>query len=137
MNEREEFLQYFQSVFPRMAERIQTMTESQVLDGLSEVKAARDIYVAELAERFKTMTESQSPGGPHEVKAARDFFQREQAFRKSIGKMKSWMAFFNSVEGLRSQQGAGAHAGGSPPALFDTIEEALNQRLETLRRKGT
>src|SRR5262249_35011246 len=68
MNQREEFLRYFQSVFAGMVDRIPAMTETEVLDGLRELQAARNIYHEELVERFKTMTEAEAPGG--EVKAA-------------------------------------------------------------------
>ena len=43
MNEREEFLQNFRPVFIEMVDRFETMTESQVLDGLLKVKVARGI----------------------------------------------------------------------------------------------
>jgi len=38
MNEREDFLQHFRPVFIEKVERLETMTEAQVLDGLLEVK---------------------------------------------------------------------------------------------------
>ena len=41
MNERERF---FQSVFPRTVERIATMNETEVVEGLRAVKATRDSY---------------------------------------------------------------------------------------------
>ena len=55
MNEREEFLKYFRSAFARLAEQLDTRTESEVLDGLLKVRAARSVYKEELTERIETM----------------------------------------------------------------------------------
>lgn len=107
MNEREEFLQYFQSVFTKMVERIETMTETQVLDGLQEVKAARNIYDEEFSERIQVMIQSQVQERPRVVKAWRNTSE-ELAYLRSI------QAFLNSVNKLRSQLGARARSGGSP-----------------------
>jgi hypothetical protein len=121
MNEREEFLQYFQSILARMVEKIETMTESQALDGLREVKAARNIYDEELAERIQTMTDTEVPEGPREVRP------RETSV--------AWSWPFSMLLTLRSHLSSTARYG-SPPSLLDTIEDALNKRLETLRREG-
>jgi hypothetical protein len=53
MNEREDFLQHFRPVFIEMVERLDTTTETQVLDGLLEVKAARRIWKEEFTKRIK------------------------------------------------------------------------------------
>jgi hypothetical protein len=128
MNEREEFLQYFQSVFTNMVERMETMTETQVLDGLREVKAARNIYEEEFTERIEAMIQIQVREQPRRVvKAARNTGE-ELAYLRSI------QAFLNSVNKLRSQFGARARSGGSPASLFASLEDALMKRLETLRK---
>ncbi|HMF92628.1 MAG TPA: hypothetical protein VKL40_18435 [Candidatus Angelobacter sp.] len=132
MNEREEFLLYFQSAFAKMVDRIPAMTETEVLDGLRELQAARNIYHEELVERFKTMTEAEAPGG--EVKAAPS--TTSLGFFVPSFIRKSQQDFSNSIDRLRSLLGATARTGGSPPSLFDTLEDALNQRLDTLRRNS-
>jgi hypothetical protein len=53
MNEREDFLQHFRPVFIETVERLDTMTETQVLDGLLEVKAARRIWKEKSTKRIK------------------------------------------------------------------------------------
>jgi hypothetical protein len=136
MNEREEFLQYIQSVLAEMVERIETMTESQVLDGLRDIKAARSVYVEELAERFKTMTETEGRNAPREVKAVPNMYRESPDSRNYIQKLRSQQDFFNAITKLRSQLSSRPRPGGSPPVLFDSIEDALKRRLETLRTKG-
>jgi len=135
MNEREEFLKYIQSVFAGMADRIQTMTESQVLHGLREVKTARQIYKDELVERFKSMTDAEGLDTPFRVKAVRRTYSQDADALNLIKKWRTDSAFHISVQKLRSRLSSTA-TGGSPPSLFDTLEDALNQRLETLRREG-
>jgi hypothetical protein len=129
MNEREEFLQYFKSVFTNMVERMETMTETQVLDGLREVKAARNIYEEEFAERMEAMIQTEVRERPRRVvKAARNIGE-------ALAYLRSIQPFFNSVNKLRSQLGAKARSGGSPRCLFDSLEDALKNRLETLRKR--
>lgn len=128
MNEREEFLQYFQSAFTNMVERMETMTESQVLDGLLEVKAARNIYEEEFTERIEAMVHTQAGERPRRaVRTARNTGE-ELVYLSSIH------TFLNSVNKLRSRLGPSARSGGSPACLFDSLEDALKKRLETLRK---
>lgn len=124
MNEREQFLQSFRPAFINIVERLDTMTESQVLDGLLQVRAARNIWKEELADRFDEMTQA----GPWErprVALAKGGTGEQFAHLVSI------QAFFNSVDKLRSRAGPKAPPLGS--RSFDLLEDALNMRLETLR----
>lgn len=68
MNERAEFLQNIRAVFINMADRLESMTGTEVLDGLSQVKGAQSIYHEERLERTRaTQTEPRErprvPGG--------------------------------------------------------------------------
>jgi len=136
MNEREEFLQYILPVLAEMVERIETMTESQVLDGLRDVKAARSVYVEELAERFKTITQGEALDASRPMKAAVSMYQGGFDFSIFLNKLRSQQDFFNAITKLRSQLSSRPRRGGSPPVLFDSIEDALNERLERLRGKS-
>jgi hypothetical protein len=128
MNEREEFLQYFRPVFISMVERLDTMTESQVLDGLLEVRAARNLWKEELAERFEEMIQT-GPGERPRVAWT------EGDTREQLAHLVSIQAFFNSVNKLRSRVGPKAPPLGS--RSFDLLEDALNERLESLRKGPT
>ena len=127
MNEREEFLQYFRPVFISMVERLDTMTESQVLAGLLEVRAARNVWKEELAERFEEMIQTGPPERPRVAWAKGDT-------RELLAHLVSIQPFFNSVNKLRSRVGPKAPPLGS--RSFDLLEDALNERLESLRKRG-
>lgn len=130
MNDREEFLQFFRSEFIKMVERLDTMTESQVLDGLLEVRTARKVYEEEFAERIEKMIQP----GPRErpqVAMAMGYTREQLAYLVSV--QTFWQAFFNSLEKLRSRAGARARSGGTTP--FDSLEYALNEQLESLRKR--
>lgn len=128
MNEREEFLQYFQSAFTNMVERMGTMTASQVLEGLREVKAARSIYEEEFTERIEVMLHTQAGEG------SRRAIKTQRIPGEELTYLRSMQAFLDSVNELRSQLGPSARSGGSPACLFDSLEDALKKRLETLRK---
>jgi hypothetical protein len=129
MNERKEFLQYFfRSVFTKMVGQLDTMTETQALDGLRELNAARSIYEEEIAERMK-MIQTQVGEQPGIVNVGRNTAE-ELAYLSSLE------PFLNSVNSLRSLLGAKARSGGRPPSLFNSLEDALKNRLETLRKKA-
>ena len=126
MNEREDFLQYFRSVFIGMVERLETMTETQVLDCLLEVKVARSIYKEELNERIKEMINAEPLDRPRMTWAS-------QNAHEEFASLVSIQAFFNSVNKLKSRAGASVPALGGPS--FESLEDALNERLESLRRR--
>lgn len=124
MDERQEFLKYFRSEFIKMVERLDTMTESQVLDGIAEVRAARTLWKEEVTERVAEVTHSEPQKRP---KVAGDMpHDREQ-----IEYLISIQAFFSSVNKLRMRTGAKAPPLGGPG--FDLLENALNKRLELLK----
>lgn len=125
MNEREEFLQYFRPVFINVVERLDTMTESQVLAGLLEVRAARDVWKDEVAERLEEMVQAGPRERPRVPWTKRDT-------REQVAHLVSIQAFFNSVDKLRSRVGPKAPPLGS--RSFDLLEDALNVRLESLRK---
>jgi hypothetical protein len=138
MNERAEFLEYFRSVFIKMVDRLESMTEIEVLDGLQQVEAARNIYKAEFFERIETIRTE--PRERHRVAGARRNTLDDFAYLSSIA------VFVNSLHKLRSQVGKRVHPVSSPsaanytvcsPCLFDDLEVALNERLEALRRGHT
>lgn len=126
MNGREQFLQFFRSVFIGMVERLETMTETQVLDGLMEVKVARSIYKEEFTERIKEMISAEPRERPRVAWAGR-------VTREELAYLGSIQAFFNSVNKLRSRTRAKAPPLGGP--WFDLLEDALNERLESLRKR--
>src|SRR5262249_7177826 len=107
--------------------------ETEVLDGLRELEAARNIYYDELVERFKTMTEPDAPAAPQKVTAVRSVYTQGSDLRAFVRQLSSQQKFSNSVTKLRSLLGT-ARTGGSPPNLFDALEDALNQRLVALKR---
>ena len=126
MNEREEFLRNFRPVFIKLVERLETMTESQILDGHLEVRAARDVYKAEIAQRIGKMI----PAGSRELpQIARRAYTREE-----IAYLVSVQAFLNSLNRLRSRAGAKATPLGGF-SFFGLLEDALNERLEVLTKK--
>ena len=129
MNPREEFLHNFRSVFISMVERLETMTESQVLDGILEVKAARSIYEKEFAERLGTVIHSGPSEGPRRTWAT-------PVPREELASLAALQELFNSVNRLnelRSRVGAKARPLGTLP--FGALEDALNARLESLRKR--
>ena len=127
MNEREDFLQYFRPVFIEMVERLETMTEAQVLDGLLEVKAARSIYKEEFTERIKELVNAEFGERPRVALTG-------QATREELAYLGSIQAFFNSVNKLNSRAGANVRPLGALPSAIDSLEGALNERLESLRK---
>jgi hypothetical protein len=126
MNEREEFLQFFRLAFVNIVERLDTMTERQVLDRLLEVRAARDIWKEELAERFEEILKAE-PGERPRVALAKE------GTREQFDHLVSIQAFFNSVNELRSRVGPKAPPLGS--RSFDLLEDALKERLDSLRKE--
>jgi hypothetical protein len=136
MNEREDFLQHFRPVFIGMVERLETMTEAQVLDCLLEVKAARGIWKEEFAERIEELINAEPPGRPRVPlagQATREELIRAQ--RAQLDYLGSIQAFFNSVNKLNSRAGANARPLGALPSAIDSLEDALNERLESLRKR--
>lgn len=124
-----------------MVERLEMMTESQVMDGLLEVRAARDVHKEELAERIKEMIQFEPRERPRAARAKGDI-------RELLAYLVSAQAFFNSVNKLRSRAGTGARFGGASltfldsaksvkkrASFFDSLEDALNERLEWLRKR--
>jgi hypothetical protein len=126
MNEREEFLQFFRLAFVNIVERLDTMSESEVLDRLLEVRAARDIWKEELAERFGEIIKAE-PGERPRVSLAKE------GTREQFTHLVSIQAFFNSVNELRSRVGPKAPPLGS--RSFDLLEDALTERLDLLRKE--
>jgi hypothetical protein len=132
MNERAEFLEHFRSVFIRMVDRLELMTETEVLNGLLQVKAARNIYQEEFLERIKAI--QAEPAARHRVAGAPRNTRDEFAYLSSV------QVFVNSVNKLRSQVGERAstvsqHVSTAHPSwIFNTLEVALNDRLAALRR---
>ena len=124
MNEREEFLQSFRSAFVQMAERLDTMTESQVLEGILQVKAARRIYEKEFAARMEALAQAAPPERPRVAWAAPEMYEALVSFA-------SMQAFFDSAKKLRLQAGGKHRARATSP--FDSLEDALHDRLELLR----
>jgi hypothetical protein len=132
MNERAEFLQHFRAEFIKIVDRLESMTETEVLDGLLQVKAARNIYKAELSERIKAI--QTEPRERHRVAGV------PLSLRDELAHLSSIQVFSNSVNKLRSQVGKTAHPVASPyvfhpHSVFDPLEVALNERLEELRRR--
>ncbi len=128
MNEREEFLQYFRPVFIEMVERLETMTGTQVLDGLLEVKVARSIYEEEFAERIKELINAEPRERPRVAWAGR-------VTREELAYLGSIQAFFNSANKLRSRAGAKVRPLDASPLVFGSLKDALNGRLESLRKR--
>jgi hypothetical protein len=128
MNEREDFLQRFRPVFIDMVERLATMTESQVLDGLLEVKAARSIWKEEFAERINELVNAEPWGRPR-VPLAGQVARKEliSVQRAQVDYLGSIQAFFNSVSKLNSRVGAKVRPLGALPSAIDSLEEALNE----------
>jgi len=102
------------------------MTESEVLDGLLEVKAARNVYTEELVEGIETMIQAR-PLERHRVAWA------SQDSHEALAYLGSNHAFFKSVNKLRTRAGAKALPGRRHP--FGSLEDALNERLESLRKR--
>ena len=127
MNEREDFLQYFRPVFIEMVERLETMTEAQVLDGLLEVKAARSIYKEEFTERIKELFNA-------EFRERSRVALTGQVTREELAYLGSIQAFFISVNKINSRAGAKVRPLGALPSAIDSLEGALNERLESLRK---
>ena len=123
MDERREFLTYFRSEFIKMVDRLDTMTENQVLDGLSEVRAARTFWKEEITERVAEMIQAESLERPRVV-GGMPYTREETEY------LISFQAFFNSVNKLRTRAGAKVPLGGPG---FDLLENALNERLKLLR----
>jgi hypothetical protein len=133
MNERAQFLQYFRSEFIKVVDRLESMTETEVLDGLSQVKAARNIYKEEFSKRIEAI--QTEPSERHRVAGGTRNLRDEFAYLSSIH------VFVNSLNKLRSQVAERARPVGQhgyavhPYSVFDPLEAALNERLEALRRR--
>jgi hypothetical protein len=126
MNEREEFLQHFRSVFVTIVERLDTMTESQVLDGLLEVKAARSVYKEALTDGIEAMSQARPLERPRFDWAPHDT-------QEALVHFGSVQSFFSSVHKLKTRAGARALPGRRHP--FGSLEDALNERLGSLRKR--
>lgn len=124
MNEREEFLRRFRSVFIQMVDRLDTMTEDQVLKGILEVKAARAIHTAELAARMAALIQA----GPQQPAGAT---WTGRSTREELASLASIHTFYTSVQKLQSRAGAKVPTLG--PLPFNALENALHERLDSLR----
>lgn len=113
MSEREEFFHVFRSAFIKMVERLDTMTESQVLEGIQAVKAARDMYKAAPSERFVPIVQAGSRERPRAARAGRDM-------REELADLGHLQVLFHSVQKLQSRPGPKARPLGSLP--FDPLE---------------
>lgn len=112
-----------------MVERLDTMTETQVLDGLLEVKAVRSIWKEEFTVRIKELIKAVSRERP-QVRSA------GQATREELAYLGSIQAFFESVNKLNSRSGAKVRPLGALPSAIDSLEDAFNERLELLRKRA-
>ena len=136
MNEREDFLQHFRPVFIEMVERLDTMTETQALDGLLEVRAARSIWKEEFTERIKELINAEPQERSRVVLAGQA--TREgmiSAQHTQLAYLGSIQAFFNSVHKLNARAGAKVGPPGTLPSAIDSLEDALNERIESLRKR--
>jgi hypothetical protein len=125
MNERAEFLQNFRTVFIRMVDRLESMTEAEVLDGLLQVKAARNMYKEEFFEQVKAIQIE-----PRVRRNALDEFaylSSIQVFVSSVNKLRSRAAERTRLVDQRVYTV-------SARSVFDSLEVALNERLDALRR---
>jgi hypothetical protein len=103
MNERDEFLRSMQSFFAKYMERIETMSETEVVRALRMFKAARENEAETLSFlKSRSLAPPDDPNDP--------------------------------INELRSELSSKARAGTNPFALSDSIENALTQRLEKLRK---
>ncbi len=129
MNEREVFLQNFRSEFITMVEQIDTMTESQVLNRILEVKAARRIWETEIAERIAALIQSGDDARPRSPLPKRD--TREEF--AVLSSMQALSNATNKLRELRLRAGAKVRPVGTLP--FGALEDALHDRLESLRHR--
>lgn len=106
-----------------MVDRLDTMTESQVVDGISQVRAARQTWNEEITERIGEMIHAEPPERS-KVAVGMPYTREETEF------LISFQTFFNSVNKLRLRVGAKVPLGGPG---FDLLEDALNERLKSLR----
>ncbi len=111
MNEREEFLQNFRPVFIEMVDRFETMTESQVLDGLLKVKVERGIYKEEFTHRIEEMMNAEPRERPRVAWDGR-------VAREDLAYLASIQAFFNSVNKLRLRRAKAPPLGGPCSTLL-------------------
>ena len=136
MNEREDFLQHFRAVFIEMVERLETMTETQCLDGLLVVKGTRSIWKEEFIERTNELINAEPRERPRVVLAGQA--TREElisAQRAQLAYLGSLQAFFNSAIKLNSRAGTKVRPLGALPSAIDSLEDALKERLESLRKR--
>jgi hypothetical protein len=103
MNEREQFLQQAFARIASTVERIQTMTETQVLHQLRAIRALRDSNAQTLAFLNSTSLVPEDSE--------------------------------DQISNLRSKLSSYPRPSGDPFDL-DYIEDALNKRLETLRKNS-
>jgi hypothetical protein len=136
MNDRESFLQHFRPVFIEMVDRLETMTESQVLDCLLEVKAARSIWKEEVTERIHELRNIEPLAHP-QVRSAGQATRQEliNAQRAQVAYLGSNQALFNSFNKLNARAGAKVQPMGGFPSAINTLEDALHERLELLRKR--
>ena len=126
MDEHEENLEYFRSMFVRIVERIDTMTAREAIEGLREVKAARQAYKAEFAARVEALLQSERPQSAWPVRDAVDEF----AYLSSLH------TFLNSVHAFNEKRAqAGAKTQQLGPVPFTDLERALQERLDSLNNR--
>jgi hypothetical protein len=127
MNEREEFLRQFRSDFINMVDRLESMTESQVLNGILEVKAARRVWEREVAERISALVQAGPSARPRGTLPT-------QGTREEFAVLSSMQAVYNAtnkLNELRMRAGAKVRPVGTLP--FAALEDALHDRLASLR----
>jgi hypothetical protein len=91
------------------------------------VKVARRIYKEEFTERIKELVNAEPWERPRVALTG-------QATREELAYFGSIQAFFNSVNKLNSQVGGKVRRLGALPSAVDSLEDALNERLESLRK---
>jgi hypothetical protein len=108
-----------------MVDRLESMTEAEVLDGLLQVKAARNMYKEEFFEQVKAIQIE-----PRVRRNALDEFaylSSIQVFVSSVNKLRSRAAERTRLVDQRVYTV-------SARSVFDSLEVALNERLDALRR---
>ena len=111
------------------------MTETQVLDGLLEVKIARTIWKEKFTERIQELIDAEPRARPRVVLAEQvTRLELISAQRAQLAYLGSLQAFFNSANKLNSRAGAKVRPMGALPSAIDALEDALNERLQSLRK---
>jgi hypothetical protein len=106
MNEREQFEMGWRQFVARYLERIQAMTETQVVNALRSSNASRKVFYGE-----------------------------EWAFVNSIS-LKPGPDPEDEIYKLLSDLSSYPRPSGNPFQILDDIEDALKKRLDSLRRGG-